>query len=87
MTLIPPDTLLAHIRNKSELLIDEADEALYGTLTTDSDTADSPEARVILTGARKAAKSLLDYLEQNYDFVNGTAYLKEEEYGPTSAGG
>jgi hypothetical protein len=60
--------------------MDEAEEALSGTLETDEDDTDCMEAREMLTRATAAVKSLRDHLESTYDFCgNGQAELKEAE--------
>jgi hypothetical protein len=60
--------------------MDEAEQALSGTLETNEDATDNVEARATLVRATNAARVLREHLEATYDFGgNGQAELKEAE--------
>jgi len=47
--------------------------ALCGMLTTTTDYVDNPTARAALIKADTAVRTLLDYLDRNYEFGNQTS--------------
>jgi hypothetical protein len=74
-----PDGTLSYILLRCRKLVDVGGDALAEPLTTiDGETADSTEARVILSGAVRAAKLLSAYLEKHWEFGVDEAWPKEE---------
>lgn len=73
-----PDGTLSYIFLRCRQLIDIGGDALAEPLTTiDGESADSVEARVILSGTVRSAKVLLAHLEKHWEFGVDEAWPKE----------
>jgi hypothetical protein len=81
--MLPPEGALNLIRGHCDSVIEECEDALQSPLITEDRQEDDPEARRHLERAAKAAKTLRDHLDANYEFVNGFAEPKEAESAAT----
>jgi hypothetical protein len=73
------DQTLWGIRYRSEILVNDGEEALRSDLVGEEDRSDCSEARKNLEAAVRAAKLLIQHLDENYDFDGEVATLKKEE--------
>jgi hypothetical protein len=77
-----PDVELWGVRYRAERLVNAGADALQGDLMSGEDRSDSSEAREKLTAAVRAAKVLIQHLDELYDFDGEAATLKQEETCP-----
>lgn len=77
--MLPPEGTLNLIRGRCDDAIEQCEDVLQSPLVADDKPEDDPAAHRQLERAAKATKALRDYLDANYEFVNGFAEPKEAD--------